>query len=613
MRAIRKNTESAKELIQYNKEVLYHIPAQYKNLLYYIDPKQNKRNIPLRTTLFKILGNCKKRDLILVWHNMYVCAMSNDYLTEEVRGKTTKEVSNHHFNLLCAMRLLRKLTQTEQHQLKINERLKEKYPNQHPINVFSVQRYTPDLLDLIEERCWRLRKAHVTSGNISSDKLILRGCEDLAAETYWSNSKESAERRAKEYELITDRMEKVIDIQGYLRKEDLYSNTPELEDKEIDKIFQIYSDEIWSEPEYAKFNYKSPNKAERERFNITEPEYLKKWIFYPNLTKRKEKEIELMARSTGAERERTRKINADGKKFMENPGQYEISDKDGNLLEIRENERFVPVYGKLNKEGNGYVGGDTLTGYYISNYGNLVSYGDTTANRNKKTGKIDVEIKRTWIKGNLEDPEHPESSYVKFGKNYYMERAVWFSFAYDSIINDNLKKFPKMKISIEKDEYEKIKEYDNKQFLKYLFDEKLEVGSRNVSRFEAHHIEDNVRENVLKNIELLEHGEHHEGHKVKDSLEREFGGNLTLEMFPEFAVLIDKEPPKETYWTYKDYKVIPMTRESAANLLGNNLSEEDRNLLKCGISQAIEAGYRGNTPININDKDYGCYMIESLK
>lgn len=319
-----------------------------------------------------------------------------------------------------------------------------------------------------------------------------------------------------------------------------------------------------------------------------------------------------MARSAEAERERTKKIKADGKKFMENPRQYEILDKDGNLLEICENEKFVPVYGKLNKDGNGYIGGDILTGYYISNYGNLISYGNTTANKNKKTRKIDVEIKRTWLRGDLEDPKHPESSYIKFGKNYYMERAVWFSFAYDAITTGNMRNFPKINIGIKKDEYEKIKGYDSKKLLKYLFDEKIEVGSRTLSRFEAHHIEDNVQSNVLKNIELLEHDEHHEGHKVKDKLEREFGGNLTLEMLPGLIALTDKEPLKETYWTYKNYKVIPMSEESAANLLGNNLSEYDRNFLKAVISQIIEIENKRKFPVNINGKDYGWYMIEPL-
>lgn len=288
MRAIgKKSTESAKDLIQYNIETLYHIPNRYENLLYYIGTKRNK---PFRTTLLKILRNCKDRDLILIWHNMYVCAMSNEYLTEEVRDKTTKEVSNHHFNLLCAMRLLRKLTQTEQRQLKINERLKEKYPKRHPINVFSVQRYTPELLDEIESRCKMLRKAHVTSGNISSDKLLLRGCEDLAAETYWSNSKESAERRKKEYAFLLGRMWDICKMKGgYCRKEDIYNNTAaDLSKSEVDILFKIYGDEIWSEPEYAKYYYKSPNKKERERFEIVEPKLEKKWIFYPNLSKRRE-------------------------------------------------------------------------------------------------------------------------------------------------------------------------------------------------------------------------------------------------------------------------------------------------------------------------------------
>lgn len=284
--------EMGQSLVEYDIDRIYHLPKRYKNIWYYLDGA-NYRNRPLRSTLLKTLRNLLKEDNApLPWHGMYCRAMSNEYLTEEIRKKSTWEVSNHHLNLLCAMRLLRKLKQFEIDQmLEVNKGLLAEHPTWHPINVFAVQEYNDDLLEMIDGRCAQLMKAHVTSGNVSSDKLLLRGCEDLAAETYWSNNVASANRRKVEYGKLINRMKDICEFNGgYCYKEDIDANMPEISKGEINLLFKIYGDQIWSEPEYAIFYYKAPNKKERKRFKIPNPEPGKpnRWIFYPKDEERKE-------------------------------------------------------------------------------------------------------------------------------------------------------------------------------------------------------------------------------------------------------------------------------------------------------------------------------------
>lgn len=276
--------EMGQSLVAYDIQRIYHLPKKYENIWYYLDGA-NYRNKPLRCTLLKILRSLLEEDKgPMPWHGMYCRAMSNEYLTKEVRAKTTMEVSNHHLNLLCAMRLLRKLKQGEiDKMLEMNKALLAENPTWHPINVFAVEEYTDKHFEMVDGRCAMLRKAHVTSGNISSDKLLIRGCDELAKETYWSNNRSSAERRKGEYQFLKGRIRDICkNYGGYCYKDDIYDNTAvELSKGEVDKLFQIYGDEIWSDPEYAEFWYKSPNKKERERFKITDPKKQKAWIFYP--------------------------------------------------------------------------------------------------------------------------------------------------------------------------------------------------------------------------------------------------------------------------------------------------------------------------------------------
>lgn len=274
-------TETAKELIQFDIQTIYHLPSGYDTLEEYIKPG-GRYSQYLRKTLLDILQYCNHLEAIAIWKHMYVFALSNKYLTEEVRKRTTWSTSNRHFNLLCAMKLLHKMKQPKDDMIWINinkQEFMKDNPNWHAINVFALHRYTEEYLEEVEDRCKRLKKAHITTGKIFCDKLLLRGCEDIATEVYWSNERETAKKRSKEYEVLLDRMENLIEVQKYFTKEDLYNNTPELSNYEIDRLFKIWDDEIYSEP-YAKYRFKRPNKKERAECGITE-ENKDKWIFLP--------------------------------------------------------------------------------------------------------------------------------------------------------------------------------------------------------------------------------------------------------------------------------------------------------------------------------------------
>lgn len=254
-RAIR-TPDGAREIIEYNTNIIYHLPKKYINL--------DRALANVRRDLLKIFKFCKENEPI-IWQQKYVWFIDNDRLTEVVRKRTTYSTSNKHFNFLCCLGALNKLKQTESSMTGVNmtfllnEREKGKI---RPINTFTIYKYTEKKLDEMEQRAAELLEHKITPGNISNDKLKASGCSILAKEVFYANSEQSLQNKETDFQEVLKQLELLCDEKGYTNKKELCSSIGWNKDK-LDKFLNIFKD-TWQQ----LYQYKAPTKAEIEQYNL---------------------------------------------------------------------------------------------------------------------------------------------------------------------------------------------------------------------------------------------------------------------------------------------------------------------------------------------------------
>lgn len=260
-RAVR-TPDGARKIIDYNINVIYHLPKKYTNL--------DRTLTNVRRDLLKLLQFCKKNEPI-IWKQKYVWFIDNDKLTEIVRKRTTYSTSNKHFNFLCCLGAIEKLKQTDSSMTGVNMTflLNERENGKiRPINTFTVYKYTEKKLEEMEQRAAELREHKITSGNISNDKLKASGCENLAKEVYYANSEKSLENKKNEFQEVLEQLKKLCNENGYTTKRELCSCTGWKKDK-LDRYMNIFKD-TWQQ----LYQYKAPTKEDIEQYNLKS----KSWI-----------------------------------------------------------------------------------------------------------------------------------------------------------------------------------------------------------------------------------------------------------------------------------------------------------------------------------------------
>lgn len=255
-RAIR-TSDGAREIIQYNRTVLYHLPKKYKNL--------DAALQSVRDDLFTIMKFCMKPDPV-IWNQNYTWFIDNGNLTRE-RRKTTKKVSNTHFNYLCCIGAITKHKQTSRSMTGVNMTFLLNNPGKRPMNTFSIHKYTEKKLDEMEQRAAELREHKITPGNINCDKLKASGLQELAERIYYLNSKKTIDDKTERFEIVLEHLEKLCE-KGYTNKKELCSSLNTSRDK-LDKLLNIFKEQ-WQQ----LYEYKAPNKQDKEKYNITS----KSWI-----------------------------------------------------------------------------------------------------------------------------------------------------------------------------------------------------------------------------------------------------------------------------------------------------------------------------------------------
>ena len=94
------SAEKAKNVIRFNREVVYHLPPRYEALKHYLSGA-------LRETLLAVFRFILKHDVIIAKHK-YLFFVDNKKLAYGIRKKHGEATANRHINLLCAIGLFTK-------------------------------------------------------------------------------------------------------------------------------------------------------------------------------------------------------------------------------------------------------------------------------------------------------------------------------------------------------------------------------------------------------------------------------------------------------------------------------------------------------------------------
>ena len=250
--------KTRKNLIDYNRKIIYHLPKKYKYLNEYL------KNSWLRDTLLKVYFFIADKEMIVASHK-YLFFADNITLSYRVRNSSGTATTSRHMNLLCALGFFQKHRQSKDKGklIKVNENFfKSKPYARRSINVYSVRNYTEKELRHIESRAKRLYEAHITTGNFSQSMLTLNGLEEIAIEVLPYNNRLTPIRKLEEYEKLIAVLDYIVNQKGYALKEDIYNNLS-LPDVEIDKILKIFKSDI-----LKNYFYKRPTKQQIEEFNL---------------------------------------------------------------------------------------------------------------------------------------------------------------------------------------------------------------------------------------------------------------------------------------------------------------------------------------------------------
>lgn len=267
MRNTGRTPENGKKILQDNLYIIYHLSVHKY-------PYITRVMEPVRKDLYDILNYFQKVNPI-IYKQKYVWYIDTFHLTYRVRKKTTKCTSNKHFNYLCCTGLLRKVKQTKDDMLKINQQFLESTGRIHPMNVFTIYKYTEIQLQKINERCKLLFTYNVTVGNISADRLRVVGLVHMATEVYFSNQKQSHANKLEQLNILFSNLDKYIGHYGYTTKDFIYGI---MSKSRVDNLFKIFKEKI-----AEKYNYRPPSQAEKIKFHLEDG----KWI----IINKKRKEV----------------------------------------------------------------------------------------------------------------------------------------------------------------------------------------------------------------------------------------------------------------------------------------------------------------------------------
>ncbi len=187
----------------------------------------------------------------------------------KLTGIATDDTANRHFNYLCALGLIDKFNY-EAEDISLIQKIMNKNEYYYTLNVITIPAYDTARQNLIRERAKELLSAGVTAGNISYCLLHERGLVALADNLYFRNCKLAPKAKRNNLRLVTDAIDRLIEIQHYCTKKQLLQADTGLTQREIKNILTIYKNDL-----KALYRYGKPTREERFRYRLQND----KWIF----------------------------------------------------------------------------------------------------------------------------------------------------------------------------------------------------------------------------------------------------------------------------------------------------------------------------------------------
>ena len=263
--------EEGQEIIKYNLRRLYRMPKKYESIAYYLRDTWNVRH-----TLLCILNYLKGKNLILDHvlnpYGAYLFFMDFTRLCRDVLHNYNKSTDARYMFIIVAMGFFVRQDQAiGQYMVNANRQFSANNPDkQRRMNVYSLFRWTNDELERINQRAERMINANVGLGNISNNYLMLNGLEDLAADTFPANSKSAPITKEREFEMLAQCIDQLIDDQGYAARWQIRDNLIAfMPDDEIDRLLRIFRNQL-----QGLYNYKRPTKEQKAAFSLTSDKYI---------------------------------------------------------------------------------------------------------------------------------------------------------------------------------------------------------------------------------------------------------------------------------------------------------------------------------------------------
>lgn len=210
---------SKHEIIQYNREFLYHIPKrEYPNIY-----KCFKKYPRLKELLYYIYREVDEKQT-LPYKNMTSFIITNKKLRSIMHAYNDRQV-NPQVNYLFALGVIRKLNDKLEEMSYIMQEWKKDNPKKETMNTLILVKLTDAKLDQIEQRAKLLLERRISPSNISAKNLIVNGLEWLADELYFRNRNARKNIEANQEiafrEQLIECMQEEITRTGYTTKDDV--------------------------------------------------------------------------------------------------------------------------------------------------------------------------------------------------------------------------------------------------------------------------------------------------------------------------------------------------------------------------------------------------------
>lgn len=210
---------SKHEIIQYNREFLYHIPKrEYPNIY-----KCFKKYPRLKELLYYIYREVDEKQT-LPYKNMTSFIITNKKLRSIMHAYNDRQV-NPQVNYLFALGVIRKLNDKLEEMSYIMQEWKKDNPKKETMNTLILVKLTDAKLDQIEQRAKLLLERRISPSNISAKNLIVNGLEWLADALYFRNRNARKNIEANQEiafrEQLIECMQEEITRTGYTTKDDV--------------------------------------------------------------------------------------------------------------------------------------------------------------------------------------------------------------------------------------------------------------------------------------------------------------------------------------------------------------------------------------------------------